>query len=100
MSIIGYTYQGENYAPDAIIEAVTSSEKFDGWALGKGITMPVEQNLDEIAYHFGIDRHQEESFDSDDFPKTIDTDLHDVEVGISFLNADGDYVDAHGNVVS
>lgn len=85
--IVGYTFKGASYCPEHIVEAVTSTEEYDGWALADRITMPVEDNLNEIAAAFGIDRQDESSFDSDEFPKVIFRDqLNDS------LYCDNDYV--------
>lgn len=67
--IAAYTFAADVYAPNCIIDAVTSSEAYDGWALGEGIIMSVEDNLNEIAGAFQIDRQDESTFDSGDFPK-------------------------------
>lgn len=75
IDIAGYTYQADIYGRCCIVSAVTSSPAYDGWALGEGIVMPVEQNLDEIAAHFQIDRQDEHTFDSGDFPKVVFEDM-------------------------
>jgi len=77
--IVGYTFKADTYCPDHIIAQlpVGPSEDFDGWALAHGVTMTAEQNLDEIAYAFGIDRGDEASFDSDYFPKVVFRDQAD-----------------------
>ena len=71
--IVGYTFQAETYCPGCIIAQLStgSGQTYDGWALTPGVSMPVEANLTEIAYAFGIDRDDEKTFDSDDFPKVI-----------------------------
>ena len=70
--IVGYTYKAATYCADCIENVLTVDDgEYDGWKLGKGIYMPVEDSLNEIAYHFGINRDNEYSFDSDDFPKVI-----------------------------
>lgn len=95
MTILGYTYQAENFTPDGLVaELVAKGTRAPG-ALG----MSAEHVLDQWATEDGIDREDEWSFDSGDFPKVIDDDLTDILVGESFLNQDGSYVDAHGNVV-
>lgn len=73
MGIIGYTFKAENFCPDCIIDQLPTGpdEAYDGWALAEGVRMPVEANLNEIAYAFGIDRNDESTFDSGDFPKVI-----------------------------
>ena len=71
--IAGYTFQGENYCPGCIIDQLPTGpgQPYDGWALDPGVFAPVEDNLDEIAIAFGIDRNDETTFDSGDFPKVI-----------------------------
>lgn len=71
--IVGYTFNGHNYFPEAIIGAMPlgEGEAFDGWGLGEGINIPVEDNLADLARSFGIDREDETSYDSSEFPKVI-----------------------------
>jgi len=70
--IVGYTYKAANYCAECVENVLTvEGGEYDGWKLGKGIYMPTEESLNEIAYHFGIDRNDEYSFDSGDFPKVI-----------------------------
>lgn len=72
-AVIGYTFQSDMWCVDCIIGALPTGEgeRFDGWALAPGVKMTAEGNLDEIAAAFGIDRHDEWSYDSDEFPKVI-----------------------------
>lgn len=71
--ILGYTFAADNYCPRCITKVlpVGEGEIFDGWDLAKGVRWDVEHNLDEIALAFGIDRSNEHSFDSAEFPKVI-----------------------------
>lgn len=71
--IVGYVFKADTYCPVHIIGRlpVGPSEDFDGWALAHGVTMSTEENLDEIAAAFGIDRGDEYSFDTDYFPKVV-----------------------------
>jgi hypothetical protein len=71
--IVGYTYSADIYCPDCIVAALPTGdgEVFDGWKLADGVRMSVEDNLNEIAGAFGINRDDESSFDSGDFPKVI-----------------------------
>ena len=72
--IVGYTFQADTYCPDCIIGALPTGEgqAYDGWALAPGADpMSTEDNLNEIAAAFQIDRQDERSFDSGDFPKVI-----------------------------
>lgn len=61
--IVGYTFAADNYCPEHVIDALPTSEG--------GVHMSVEDNLDELAAAFGIDRTDESSFDSGNFPKII-----------------------------
>lgn len=72
MRIIGYQYRADVYCPSCIIDALPTGEgeAFDGWRDVSG-TMSTEENLSEIAQAFGIDRQDEHTYDSDDFPKVI-----------------------------
>lgn len=71
--IIGYTYRADVYCPDCVIANLRTGpeEEFDGWALAEGVRMSVEENLAEIATAFGIDRMDERTYDSGEFPKVI-----------------------------
>lgn len=62
--IAGYSYQADTYCPSCIVAAVT----------GIGCPCPdsdTENHLDGIAAGRGIDRYDERSYDSGDFPKVI-----------------------------
>ena len=52
---------------------------FDGWAVAEGVQMSTEENLSEIAAAFGIDRMNEHTYDSDNFPKVIFRDMAEDE---------------------
>ena len=86
--IVGYTFQAENYCSGCIIDQLPTGpgRMYDGWALAPGVSMPVEANLNEIAYAFGIDRDDETTFDSGDFPKVI---FLSQLVGIEYCEACG-----------
>jgi len=67
--IVGYIYKADLVCPPCILGLVQMShaEHFDA-----------EQGLDAIARFFGINREDESSFDSGDFPKVIFGDqVHD-----------------------
>lgn len=75
-AIVAYTFNADLYCPGCIGEALPTGEgeKYDGWAMVKADWMgdvTAEDNLDEIAAAFQIDRADEESFDSGDFPKIV-----------------------------
>lgn len=73
MNVVGYIYRADIFCPGCLLAALPTGEgeAFDGWADCSIPPMTAEQNLDEIAYAFGIDRTDEWSFDSGDFPKVI-----------------------------
>jgi hypothetical protein len=58
--IAGYAYRAEAYCPGCTL-----------LALGLAPTAYVEGALDDEAARLGIERHDEHSFDSGDFPKVI-----------------------------
>lgn len=71
--IVGYTFNADQFCPNCIIDMLPTGEgeEFDGWKLAAEVKMSVEDNLSEIAYAFSIDREEETSFDSSEFPKVI-----------------------------
>ena len=71
--IVGYTFRADIYCPECIVGALPTGdgEAFDGWALAGGVRKSAEDNLSEVAAAFGINRDNESSFDSGDFPKVI-----------------------------
>lgn len=76
--IVGYTYAADVYCDgECVVNALTSSPQYQGWALAPGVRMSTEDNLNDIATIFGIDRGDEESFDSGDFPKIVHADQVD-----------------------
>lgn len=74
-----FTFQADVYCPDCIVPAMAKTEEYDGWQVAEGIHIDIEENLDEIAAAFGVDREDENSFDSDDFPKTVSSEHADGE---------------------
>lgn len=66
-TIAGYTYQADQLCPECTRKRL---------GFGPGTANPhddltVEERLTSIANRLGIDRDDERSFDSDDFPKVI-----------------------------
>jgi hypothetical protein len=92
--IVGYSWNAENYTPGGLIEAMIAN----GQASPAARDMDTEEVLDQIANANAIDRYNERSYDSAEFPKVIFA--SDVEEGETFLDADGNYVDIDGNSVS
>lgn len=82
-AIVGYTYNTENYTPDGLVKvfAPVMADHPDG----------VEAVLDGLAKAFAIDRYDEQTFDSSEFPKIIFADW--VQDGETFLDENGQYVD-------
>lgn len=89
--IVGYTFNAENYTHEGVIAAIESDPRFDGWQTAPGLYQSVEANLDEIAYAFDLDRDDEHSFDSGDFPKRI-WDYQVDDAGEFLTDADGSQV--------
>lgn len=71
--IIGYTFRADTYCPECINDALPTGEgePYDGWGVASGVRSSPEDLLNETALAFGIDRNDERTFDSDDFPKVI-----------------------------
>lgn len=74
--IVGYTYRADNYCPRCVMDVVTPENDEDGpyagWRFGDGAKpQSVESDLDEIALAFGIDRMDECTYDSGEFPKVV-----------------------------
>lgn len=65
--IVGYTYRAENYMPANLIEVLIAN----GEASPAARDMNVEEVLNQIAGANAIDRMDEYSFDSSEFPKVI-----------------------------
>jgi hypothetical protein len=65
--IVGYTYKADNYRADDLVEAMIR----DGIAAPGARGMAIEDVLNQIAGAEAVDREDEYSFDSDDFPKVI-----------------------------
>ena len=65
-SIVGYTYKAEQLCPDCTRAAL-------GYGAGSRFrdVLSVENRLNSIASRIGLERDDESSFDSNDFPKVI-----------------------------
>jgi hypothetical protein len=85
--IVGYTYRTENYTPAGVVEALIASRDASPAARDMG----VEEVLDQIAEANAIDRHDESSFDTEEFPKVIF--LDQVGEDETFVDADGTHVE-------
>jgi hypothetical protein len=67
MTIVGYTYRADNYCPTCVIQRIV----LNGKPVAVDTNANVENVLDRLADANGIDRYDESSFDSGDFPKVI-----------------------------
>lgn len=76
-----YLYAGNLLCPGCVLDALPTGEghAFDGWKDVSTPPMSAEANLTELAAAFGINRTDEQSFDSDDFPKVL-FDTNDGEI--------------------
>jgi hypothetical protein len=85
--IVAYTFQAEQLTPEGLIEIMIAR----GEASPAARDMRVEDALDQIAAANGIDRYDEHTFDSEEFPKVIFA--SQLEEGETFRDADGEYVE-------
>ncbi len=58
--IVGYTFGADHYCAECVIRV-----------MGGDATVTPEVQLDALAISRGIDRYDEQTFDSDNFPKVI-----------------------------
>tara|TARA_R110002051_G_scaffold314950_8_gene392723 strand:- start:306 stop:899 length:594 start_codon:yes stop_codon:yes gene_type:complete len=65
--IVGYTYKAENYRAKDLVEQLIT----DGLAAPAARDMEIEDVLNQIAGTEAVDRDDEYSFDSDEFPKVV-----------------------------
>ena len=65
--IVAYTYRAALYCPEHLIEAMIANRE----ASPAARDMDTEEVLDQIANANAIDRQDEHSYDSDDFPKVV-----------------------------
>lgn len=68
--ITGYIFRADTYCPSCIGQPVADSLGYvpEGEGLNR---WQVEEMLDTLAETLGVDRQNESSFDSDDFPKVV-----------------------------
>jgi hypothetical protein len=73
MEIVGYDYEGAQYCPDCIVNAMVPKLTTEAYMPHlAAIGASTEDGLDDIAEYRHIDRQDEESFDQSEFPKRID----------------------------
>ena len=65
--IAAYHYWAELYCPSCLIDAMIAA----GIAAPAAQHMPIEVALDQCAEALGVDRADEHSFDSHEFPKDV-----------------------------
>lgn len=91
--VVAYTYQADTYHPACVLRAM-------GYTQRTAERVDVETELDELARERRIYRHDESSYDSDDFPKVIfesdleptDEDGHPYVCGVCQNYLDENYV--------
>lgn len=86
--IVGYTFNADVYCSECILEAVQNAVNNRGFWWPSGPTdsaTTTELVLDWMASEEGINREDEATFDSGDFPKVV------------FRDSATDYVDSEGN---
>ena len=71
--IVGYTFSGENYTPENLIEAMIAAGELSPAARD----MTVEDALEQHAAVNAINREDERSYDTDEHPKVIFADQLD-----------------------
>ncbi len=77
--VVGYTYQADNYCDECMRKRALPMLATNGIATMYGDAGQTEDILDEWAMSTGLDRADETSFDSGDFPKVIrDESAHDL----------------------
>lgn len=67
ITVTGYTFQADNYCPSCALKVFLAGEGLEG----HGLSYIVEEAFDLLARFRGINRYDEYSFDSSDFPKVI-----------------------------
>lgn len=60
--VVAYTYKADIVCPSCVLKAVPTPYP---------ATHSAESALDILAQEIGVDRYNEETFDSDDFPKVV-----------------------------
>ncbi len=67
--IVAYSYHADIFCPECIVTAVCAAEHLETTPAAPA--MAAEDLLNQLAEYGGIDRDNETSFDSDDFPKVV-----------------------------
>jgi hypothetical protein len=75
--IVGYTFLADTYCPECVCEAILTDyysgdeEQADRMNDVSSVFESAEWNLNRFAEILGINRQDETTYDSDDFPKVI-----------------------------
>lgn len=69
--IVAYTYQAETLCPRCVVARTVKTKTLRDYILNEGADGEVERWLDSLAKMNGVDRQDEHSFDSGDFPKVV-----------------------------
>lgn len=69
--IVAYQYKGDLWAPEYIVGQLTTNPGHVGHGEQPMDTENLEAHLNLLARIKGIDRHDESSYDSDEFPKVV-----------------------------
>lgn len=67
---VGYQFKADFFCPVCVVEEYLNDDEQAGQYLRRGF-YDVDNILDHLARAAKVDRADEESFDSDDFPKVI-----------------------------
>lgn len=84
-SPVAYQWEDHIYTPDGLIEAMIARHR----ASPAARNMNVEVVLDQIAEAEAIDREDEYSFDTDEFPKTVTHDQLVADQTLEVIGSDG-----------
>ena len=84
--VVAYSYNAEQWTPAGLIEVGIR----EGWLAPAARDMEAEEVLDQAQHAFGIDRYDESTYDSGEFPKVIFG--SQIEDDDQFRNEDGAYV--------
>ena len=93
-TIVGYAYRADIWCPRCLREEPRITQDIQPAPNGC-VSISTELMLDMLASRNGVDRHDEYSFDSDDFPKVVtigDLDFHGNE-GIDECGECGEQLD-------
>ena len=78
--VVGYTYRAANFCPSCIVAQLTTNPGNVHHQETQTDPAQTERHLDLLARLAGVDRMDERTFDSDDFPKVVfSSQVEDVE---------------------